>query len=162
TSSAADAVATWDEEAGELAVFVVNRSNQEELALDADLASFGELELVEALTLHHEDPYAANTKDAPETVVPQANDSLRLEAGRLAAAVGATHTGPRASGSTGPPAPPTDGPARVVIDLDLPGATISRHLYGHFAEHLGRCIYGGFYVGEDSEIPNTRGIRDDV
>ncbi len=34
----------------------------------------------------------------------------------------------------------TDGPARVVIDLDLPGATISRHLYGHFAEHLGRCI----------------------
>ena len=87
TSSAADAVATWDEEAGELAVFVVNRSNQEELALDADLASFGELELVEALTLHHEDPYAANTKDAPETVVPQANDSLRLEAGRLTGAL---------------------------------------------------------------------------
>lgn len=54
------------------------------------------------------------------------------------------------------------GTARVVIDLDLPGPTISRHLYGHFAEHLGRCIYGGFYVGEDSEIPNTRGIRDDV
>nr|WP_245530217.1 alpha-L-arabinofuranosidase C-terminal domain-containing protein [Brachybacterium faecium] len=50
----------------------------------------------------------------------------------------------------------------MVIDLDLPGATISRHLYGHFAEHLGRCIYGGFYVGEDSQIPNTRGIRDDV
>lgn len=87
TSSAADAVATWDEEAGELAVFVVNRSNQEELALDADLASFGELELVEALTLHHEDPYAANTKDAPETVVPQANDSLRLEGGRLTGAL---------------------------------------------------------------------------
>ena len=55
-----------------------------------------------------------------------------------------------------------DGPARVVVDLDLPGPTISRHLYGHFAEHLGRCIYGGFFVGEDSEIPNTRGIRDDV
>ena len=55
-----------------------------------------------------------------------------------------------------------DGPARVVVDLDLPGPTISRHLYGHFAEHLGRCIYGGFFVGEDSEIPNTRGTRDDV
>ena len=51
---------------------------------------------------------------------------------------------------------------RVVIDLDLPGATISRHLYGHFAEHLGRCIYGGFYVGEDSDIPNEGGIRLDV
>ena len=55
-----------------------------------------------------------------------------------------------------------DGPARVVVDLDLPGPTISRHLYGHFAEHLGRCIYGGFFVGEDSEIPNVRGIRSDV
>lgn len=50
----------------------------------------------------------------------------------------------------------------AVIDLDLPGARISRHVYGHFAEHLGRCIYGGFYVGEDSEIPNEGGIRLDV
>jgi len=55
-------------------------------------------------------------------------------------------------------------PATVegVIDLDLPGHTISRHVYGHFAEHLGRCIYGGFYVGEDSPIPNEGGIRLDV
>ncbi len=52
--------------------------------------------------------------------------------------------------------------ARAVIDLDLPGPTISRHLYGHFAEHLGRCIYGGFWVGEDSDIPNEGGIRLDV
>ncbi|TDD72725.1 alpha-N-arabinofuranosidase [Jiangella aurantiaca] len=50
----------------------------------------------------------------------------------------------------------------AVIDLDLPGATISRHLYGHFAEHLGRCIYGGFWVGEGSPLPNVRGIRADV
>lgn len=41
-------------------------------------------------------------------------------------------------------------------------ARISRHLHGHFSEHLGRCIYGGFWVGEDSPIPNTRGIRNDV
>ncbi|MCT2534810.1 alpha-N-arabinofuranosidase [Aquibacillus koreensis] len=39
---------------------------------------------------------------------------------------------------------------------------ISRHIYGHFAEHLGRCIYEGIWVGEDSSIPNTRGIRNDV
>lgn len=52
--------------------------------------------------------------------------------------------------------------ARAVIDLDLPGPRISRHVYGHFAEHLGRCIYGGFYVGEDSPIPNEGGIRLDV
>jgi len=56
----------------------------------------------------------------------------------------------------------SSAPARVVVDLDLPGPTISRHLYGHFAEHLGRCIYGGFWVGEDSETPNAGGIRLDV
>ena len=39
---------------------------------------------------------------------------------------------------------------------------ISKHIYGHFAEHLGRCIYGGFYVGEDSEIPNLDGVRTDI
>jgi alpha-N-arabinofuranosidase len=39
---------------------------------------------------------------------------------------------------------------------------INRHIYGHFAEHLGRCVYEGIWVGEDSPIPNTRGIRNDV
>jgi alpha-N-arabinofuranosidase len=39
---------------------------------------------------------------------------------------------------------------------------INRNIYGHFAEHLGRCIYEGIWVGEDSAIPNTRGLRNDV
>lgn len=52
--------------------------------------------------------------------------------------------------------------ATVIVDTDVEGPTISRHLYGHFAEHLGRCIYGGFWVGEDSPIPNEGGIRLDV
>jgi alpha-N-arabinofuranosidase len=51
---------------------------------------------------------------------------------------------------------------KAVVNLDVPGPTISRHLYGHFAEHLGRCIYDGFYVGEDSAIPHVGGIRADV
>lgn len=51
---------------------------------------------------------------------------------------------------------------RVVIDRGGEGAQLSRHLYGHFAEHLGRCIYEGLWVGEDSPIPNTRGMRNDV
>ena len=51
---------------------------------------------------------------------------------------------------------------QMIINADLSQGTISRHIYGHFAEHLGRCIYGGFWVGEDSAIPNTRGIRNDV
>jgi alpha-N-arabinofuranosidase len=51
---------------------------------------------------------------------------------------------------------------RVVLNTDSSGPRISRHIYGHFAEHLGRCIYGGFYVGDTSKIPNTAGIRNDV
>lgn len=39
---------------------------------------------------------------------------------------------------------------------------ISKHIYGHFAEHLGACIYGGLWVGENSSIPNTKGYRTDV
>jgi len=51
---------------------------------------------------------------------------------------------------------------RLILDADLDAGTISRHLYGHFSEHLGRCIYGGYWVGEDSPTPNNRGIRRDV
>jgi alpha-N-arabinofuranosidase len=51
---------------------------------------------------------------------------------------------------------------RIIVNADLGTDIISRHIYGHFAEHLGRCIYGGFWVGENSSIPNVRGIRSDV
>lgn len=50
----------------------------------------------------------------------------------------------------------------ITIDADADATTISPHIYGHFSEHLGRCIYDGFWVGEDSPIPNTRGIRNDL
>lgn len=51
----------------------------------------------------------------------------------------------------------------VVLQADLPGDKISKHIYGHFAEHLGRCIYDGIYVGDTSKtIPNTNGIRNDI
>lgn len=40
--------------------------------------------------------------------------------------------------------------------------TINKNIYGHFAEHLGRSIYGGFFVGDTSKIPNTNGVRNDV
>ena len=51
---------------------------------------------------------------------------------------------------------------RIVINADTGKHQISRHIYGHFSEHLGRCIYGGYWVGEGSPIPNLRGIRRDV
>ncbi len=51
----------------------------------------------------------------------------------------------------------------VSFNLDQPQDTISRHIYGHFAEHLGRCIYDGIYVGENNnEIPNINGARLDI
>ena len=39
---------------------------------------------------------------------------------------------------------------------------INKEIYGQFAEHLGTCIYGGLWVGENSPIPNTKGYRNDV
>ena len=48
------------------------------------------------------------------------------------------------------------------IDASKPGAKIDRNLFGQFAEHLGHGIYEGIWVGPDSKIPNTRGIRNDV
>ena len=51
---------------------------------------------------------------------------------------------------------------KIVLNVDMAKDTISRHIYGQFSEHLGHCIYGGIWVGENSPIPNTRGIRNDV
>ena len=48
------------------------------------------------------------------------------------------------------------------VDLSKTGAKIDRNIFGQFAEHLGHGIYEGIWVGPDSSIPNTRGIRDDV
>ena len=51
----------------------------------------------------------------------------------------------------------------IILNKDTATHIIDRNIYGHFAEHLGRCIYGGFYVGEgNKKIPNTNGVRNDV
>ncbi|MBP7571136.1 MAG: alpha-N-arabinofuranosidase [Acidobacteria bacterium] len=50
----------------------------------------------------------------------------------------------------------------LTVDASKPGATINRNIFGQFAEHLGTGIYEGVWVGNDSAIPNTRGIRNDV
>lgn len=52
---------------------------------------------------------------------------------------------------------------KIVLDATKAKDTINKNIYGHFAEDLGRCIYGGFYVGEgNTKIPNKNGIRTDV
>jgi alpha-N-arabinofuranosidase len=50
----------------------------------------------------------------------------------------------------------------ITLNVDSSKTIISKYIYGHFAEHLGHCIYGGFYVGDTSKIPNTNGVRNDV
>lgn len=50
----------------------------------------------------------------------------------------------------------------ATIHADKPGAKINKEIYGQFSEHLGTCIYGGLWVGEDSPIPNINGYRKDV
>jgi alpha-L-arabinofuranosidase len=60
------------------------------------------------------------------------------------------------------PAIAAEAPIEIRIDSTRPGAAINRHIFGQFAEHLGRGIYEGIWVGTDSSIPNTRGIRNDV
>jgi len=51
---------------------------------------------------------------------------------------------------------------RGFVDAASPLGKLDERCYGQFIEHLGKCIYGGVWVGEDSEIPNVRGFRADV
>lgn len=52
--------------------------------------------------------------------------------------------------------------AKLYINPAIKLGKINKEVYGNFSEHLGRCIYEGLYVGEDSPIPNTKGMRNDV
>lgn len=52
--------------------------------------------------------------------------------------------------------------AKLYVNAKNKLGKINKEIYGHFSEHLGRCIYEGIYVGEDSEIPNVNGMRTDV
>lgn len=51
---------------------------------------------------------------------------------------------------------------QVKLNLEQAKQIIPKEIYGQFAEHLGTCIYGGLWVGENSSIPNTSGYRNDV
>jgi alpha-N-arabinofuranosidase len=68
------------------------------------------------------------------------------------ALLGITLTAPVATAQT----------VELTVDASKSGAKIDRNLFGQFAEHLGHGIYEGIWVGPNSTIPNTRGIRNDV
>lgn len=54
------------------------------------------------------------------------------------------------------------GGATLTVQVNHPGAVINKNVYGQFSEMLGTGVDGGIYVGENSPIPNTRGLRNDV
>ena len=57
----------------------------------------------------------------------------------------------------------TQAQTQIKLNADSARQKINKNIYGHFAEHLGRCIYDGFYVGEtNTSIPNTEGVRNDI
>ena len=51
---------------------------------------------------------------------------------------------------------------KIAMESGQGAGTICRHIYGHFSEHLGRCIYDGIWVGKNSPVPNTNGYRTDL
>lgn len=51
---------------------------------------------------------------------------------------------------------------QIVVNAKSEKNIIDKNIYGHFSEHLGRCIYDGFYVGDNSDIPNVNGLRLDI
>src|SRR5215475_11323961 len=75
----------------------------------------------------------------------------------LVAAIAVNGNGPLAFAQNSSPQK-----VELSIDASKAGAKIDRNLFGQFAEHLGHGIYDGIWVGRDSSIPNTRGIRNDV
>jgi len=52
--------------------------------------------------------------------------------------------------------------SHVYVDTDSIITSLDKRIYGQFIEHLGRCVYGGIWVGENSAIPNLKGYRLDV
>jgi len=83
TADLIDSVATFDEESGRSAVFLVNRSQSEALTVTVDVRSFGATRLTEAVSLHDDDVYAKNTLQCPDRVGLKPAASVVLEEGSL-------------------------------------------------------------------------------
>ena len=83
TADLIDSVATFDEESGRSAVFLVNRSQSEAFTVMVDARGFGVARLTEAVSLHDDDVYAKNTLQRPDRVALKRTESVILEEGIL-------------------------------------------------------------------------------
>lgn len=83
-----EAIAVYNEEQSQVTIFAVNRHLTEEMDLQADLRSFGEVRVLEHLVLEHEDLKAANTMAHPDRVTPHNRGSARTEGSRVEARLG--------------------------------------------------------------------------
>ena len=84
-----------------------------------------------------------------------------MRVGRFAGIKAAVAAAALAAGLSGPAAA-QQAEASIAIDRNSPGPVIEPAIYAQFAEHLGKGIYDGVWVGPDSPIPNTQGFRTDV
>jgi alpha-N-arabinofuranosidase len=78
-----DSVATYDADAGRVAVFVVNRHPSEPVSFSTDLRAFGSVELAEATMLCDENLFAVNTMEDPDLVTPKQHSSAQVVEGAL-------------------------------------------------------------------------------
>ena len=82
-----EAVATWNQEQENIAIFAVNRNTDAALAVEGDVRAFPDYRVVEHITLTHPDLNARNTAESPSAIVPQKNGDARLEARVLRASL---------------------------------------------------------------------------
>ena len=77
-----DATATMDDD-GNVTIFAVNRSMNEDFELTADMRSFGDLKFAEHILLHHDDVNAVNTELDPMNVSPRQGDAATVDGGKM-------------------------------------------------------------------------------
>ena len=75
-----DAISVWNDEAKEVVIFAVNRSDTEEVQLDVSLEQFGDVNLIEHVVLEHDDRDAVNSAENPENVVPHNQGTTIVDA----------------------------------------------------------------------------------
>ena len=68
-----ETIAVMNDEKGELTIFAVNRSLEDDIDLEIDLLEFENAELIEHIVLENNDMKATNTVDKPDNVVPHNN-----------------------------------------------------------------------------------------